>query len=153
MVDTIDLVPIGTWWGQGRKKNWLSPWLLAVYDPDRGTFASICRCMSGFSDAFCKAATWRFLAKGYYTDGPKPCYSNKETPSVWFEAREVWEVKGAELTLSPVHLAGFVDLSGGRGLGRRFPRFVRVREYKAVEEATNVSQVVEMFHKQIRRKQ
>lgn len=50
--DTIDVVPIGAWYGNGRKaqKSFLSPVLLAVYDDEEDTFRSICRCMS-FTDA------------------------------------------------------------------------------------------------------
>jgi DNA ligase 1 len=46
--DTIDVVPIGAWFGTGRKaqKGFLSPILFAVYDDDDGTFKSISRCMS-----------------------------------------------------------------------------------------------------------
>ena len=49
--DTIDVVPIGAWFGSGRKaqKGFLSPVLLAVYDEDDGVYRSISRCMS-FSD-------------------------------------------------------------------------------------------------------
>lgn len=50
--DSLDLVPIGAWHGNGRKTGWFSPFLLAAYDPDTETFQSVCRCMSGFSDAF-----------------------------------------------------------------------------------------------------
>ncbi len=32
--DSLDLVVIGAWHGQGRKVGWYSPFLLAVYDPD-----------------------------------------------------------------------------------------------------------------------
>lgn len=35
--------------------------------------------------------------------GPKPYYVTGESPQVWFEPREVWEIRGADLTLSPVH--------------------------------------------------
>jgi len=31
-----------------------SPYLLACYDPDREEYQSVCRVMSGFSDAFYK---------------------------------------------------------------------------------------------------
>jgi len=50
--DTIDVVPIGAWWGSGRKaqKSFLSPVLLAVYDDEEDVYRSICRCMS-FTDA------------------------------------------------------------------------------------------------------
>jgi ATP-dependent DNA ligase len=49
--DTIDVVPIGAWYGNGRKaqKSFLSPVLLAVYDDQDDVFRSICRCMS-FTD-------------------------------------------------------------------------------------------------------
>jgi len=30
-VETFDLVPIGGWWGNGRKAGWFSPFLMAVY--------------------------------------------------------------------------------------------------------------------------
>ena len=50
--DTIDVVPIGAWWGTGRKaqKSFLSPVLLAVYDDEEDVYRSICRCMN-FTDA------------------------------------------------------------------------------------------------------
>jgi DNA ligase 1 len=49
--DTIDVVPIGAWYGNGRKaqKAFLSPVLLAVYDDEEDVFRSISRCMS-FTD-------------------------------------------------------------------------------------------------------
>lgn len=43
MRDTIDVVPIGAWYGTGRKHGWLSPFLLAVWDPERQEFQSLCR--------------------------------------------------------------------------------------------------------------
>ena len=33
LCDSLDLVPIGAWRGNGRKSEWFSPWLMAVYDP------------------------------------------------------------------------------------------------------------------------
>ena len=36
--DSLDLVPIGAWHGQGRKASWWSPFLLAVYDEEAGGF-------------------------------------------------------------------------------------------------------------------
>ncbi|KAI9311581.1 ATP-dependent DNA ligase [Dichotomocladium elegans] len=53
--DSLDLVPIGAWYGNGRKVGWFSPVLLACYNPENGTFESVCKCMSGFSDAFYKS--------------------------------------------------------------------------------------------------
>lgn len=45
--DSLDLVPIGAWWGQGRKAGWWSPILLACHNPDSGALEAVCKCMSG----------------------------------------------------------------------------------------------------------
>ena len=50
--DSLDLVVIGAWYGQGRKVKWFSPFLLAAWDPDTEEYQSVCRCMSGYTDAF-----------------------------------------------------------------------------------------------------
>ena len=60
--DTLELVVIGAWQGQGRKVKWYSPFLLAAYDPDTETLQTVCRCLSGFSDEFYVAATARLGA-------------------------------------------------------------------------------------------
>ncbi|PPD67503.1 hypothetical protein GOBAR_DD35620 [Gossypium barbadense] len=52
--DSLDLVPIGAWHGNGRKAGWYSPFLMACYNPDTEDFQSVCRVMSGFSDSFYK---------------------------------------------------------------------------------------------------
>jgi DNA ligase 1 len=50
--DTIDVVPIGAWYGNGRKAqmSFLSPVLLAVYDEEEDVYRSVSRCMT-FTDA------------------------------------------------------------------------------------------------------
>ena len=45
--DTLDLVPVAGWHGNGRKAQWWSPVLLALRDPDTGVFVAVCKCMSG----------------------------------------------------------------------------------------------------------
>lgn len=147
--DSLDLVPIGAWWGQGRKKSWFSPFLMAVWDPEREELQSICRCMSGFSDEFYKAATARLKEK--IIPQKKPYYNTNESCAVWFDATEVWEIRGADLQVSPVHCAGMGKLEGkmsGRGIGLRFPRFIKIREDKEVEDATQAEVVADMYFRQ-----
>lgn len=48
--DSLDLVPIAAWWGQGRKAGWWSPFLLAVYDEETGVYTAVTKCLSGFTE-------------------------------------------------------------------------------------------------------
>jgi DNA ligase-1 len=42
--DSLDLVPVGAWWGTGRKAGWWSPILLAARNPDSGALEAVCKC-------------------------------------------------------------------------------------------------------------
>lgn len=42
--DSLDLVPIGAWWGNGRKAGWWSPILLAARNPESGALEAVCKC-------------------------------------------------------------------------------------------------------------
>lgn len=74
----------------------------------------------------------------------------KDQPDVWFEPRFVWEVKAADLTLSPRYKAGSDALSdaNGKGISLRFPRFILERGDKKPEQATESCMVVELYRKQ-----
>ncbi|WWC87781.1 uncharacterized protein L201_002673 [Kwoniella dendrophila CBS 6074] len=153
--DSLDLVPIGAWWGQGRKAGWWSPILLACHNPESGALEAVCKCISGFSDAFYKDLLKRFPPEGL----PEKC--NKTTPlgvydtgglrpDYWFEPCEVWEIRGADITLSPVYPAAATLLGSERGLSIRFPRFMKIREDKSWEQATTSEQFAEMYRNQIK---
>jgi ATP-dependent DNA ligase len=47
VADTLDLVPIGAWYGLGRKAGWWSPILLAACNPDTGALEAVCKCLAG----------------------------------------------------------------------------------------------------------
>ena len=115
--DSLDLVPIGAWFGQGRKAGWYSPFLLAVYDPETETYQSMCRCMSGFTDEFYRTRRENFgKPPSLIESGVKPpVYDTLEQPDVWFNPTEVWEIRGADLTLSPKHRAAAGAKARGEG--------------------------------------
>ncbi|KAK4099112.1 ATP-dependent DNA ligase [Parathielavia hyrcaniae] len=153
--DTLDLIPIAGWHGQGRKSKWWSPILLAVRNDETGCLEAVCKCMSGFTDAFYKAN------KEFYDDGEesgerrnthahKPGFVEYSggVPDVWFEPCEVWEMAFADITVSPTYTAAIGLVKEGRGLSLRFPRFLRKREDKGVEEASTSEFLAGLFRKQ-----
>lgn len=44
--DGLDVVPIGAWYGSGRKAGWFSPFLCAVYDSETEEYQSLCKVRS-----------------------------------------------------------------------------------------------------------
>lgn len=145
MTSTLDLVPIGAWHGNGRKHEWWSPILLAVYNKQTDEYESVCRCMSGFTDEFYKKM------KDFYADkqcSRKPYYVTGESCAVWFEPVQVWCVQGADFTLSPVHKGAVGILDPSRGIGVRFPRFLHVREDKQPEDATDSVELAQHYRNQ-----
>ncbi|GAA5892912.1 hypothetical protein JCM6882_006892 [Rhodosporidiobolus microsporus] len=150
--DSLDLVPIGAWYGQGRKNEWWSPFLLAVYDADTGLFTAVSKCLSGFTDAFYKEYKVKYNEDPENPLTSKECWPEVEAgglrPDIWFQPTEVWEVRGADFTLSPVYPAARAQLGGERGVSIRFPRFIKRREDKSVEHATTAEQLAELYQKQ-----
>lgn len=146
--DTIDLIPVAGWHGQGRKAKWWSPILLAVRNPETGSLEVVTKCISGFTDKFYQANKERY-AEGGDNVIARPSYIEYNGhPDVWFEPQEVWEMAFADITRSPTYLAALGLVDEDRGLSMRFPRFLRVREDKSIDEASTSDFLAELWRKQ-----
>lgn len=150
--DTLDLVPIGGWHGQGRKNAWWSPILLAVRNPETGSFEAVTKCMSGFTDAFYKANKEKYSEDGENVISRPSYVDYVGEPEVWFEPQEVWEIQYADITLSPTYTAAIGLVSEERGLSTRFPRFLKVREDKGIEETTTSDHLADLWRRQEERR-
>lgn len=155
--DTLDLIPIAAWHGQGRKSKWWSPILLAVRNDETGCLEAVCKCMSGFTDAFYKSNREFYDDGGFSgTDEMRNVHKRKPgwveyggpEPDVWFEPCEVWEMAFADITVSPTYTAAIGLVKEDRGLSLRFPRFLRKREDKGVEEASTNGFLAGLWRKQ-----
>lgn len=148
--DTFDVVPIGAWFGKGKRKGVYGAYLLAIYNEEKEQFQSISKIGTGFSEQLLTDLSASLeptiipAAKSYYLTGG----SGAEAPDVWFDTTQVWEVKAADLSISPRHMAAYGMLTPDKGISIRFPRLVRVRDDKDPEQATSADQVMEMYKAQ-----
>ncbi|VVC90260.1 unnamed protein product [Leptidea sinapis] len=139
--DSIDAVVIGGYLGRGRRSGVYGGFLLACYDPDTDSYQSLCKIGTGFSDN--DLATLSEDLNKDLIDAPRNYYSLK--PDAWFSARCVWEVKCADLSLSPAHHAALGLVDAHKGISLRFPRFIRVRDDKSPEQATSARQISQLY--------
>ena len=112
---------VGAFQGRGRRSGRYGAFLLAVYDPPRDRFESFCKVGTGFDDAALEEMPRR-LAK-FETDNRPPEVDTALSPDRWMRPGLVLEVRGAELTVSPIHRAAFGAVRPATGLALRFPRY------------------------------
>lgn len=146
--DSLDVVPIGAYFGKGKRHGAYGAFLLAIYNTEEEEFQTVCKAGTGFSDEDLKAH-YEFF-KSRTLSAPESTYNvdSKMKPDVWLEPAQVWEIKCADLSISPVHTSAFGVKADGKGIGLRFPRFLRIRDDKAPEDATSAEQIVDMFESQ-----
>lgn len=152
LADSLDLVVVGAFAGRGRRKGWYGALLMAAYNEDEDVFETVCKLGTGFDDPLLASMPEKF-AQHKLEQRHARVRSGLEA-DWWFAPAIVAEVRGAELTLSPVHVAGKGAFRPDSGLAVRFPRFTgRWRDDKAPEDATTTGELVEMYKSQRRREE
>lgn len=147
--DSLDLVVIGAYIGRGKRTGSYGGFLLAAYNDDTGEYETTCKIGTGFSDEDLVSLynklkpTEISAAKSFYVYDTG---NSNAIPDVWLEPTTIFEVLTADLSLSPIYKASHLEY--GKGISLRFPRFMRVREDKGVEDATTSSQVSEFYQRQ-----
>jgi DNA ligase-1 len=127
-VDTLDLAVIGGEWGEGRRAHLFGSFLLACQD--RGKLLPVGKVATGFTD--------EMLATIH--EAMKDLVISEKGKEVVFEPRVVFEVGYSEIQSSPNY---------GSGFALRFPRFIRLRDDKGVEEIESLDSLRSRFQRQL----
>ena len=130
--DTLDLVVMGYYYGQGRRHEMGIGAVLAGVSDGHGGFVTISKIGSGFTDDNLRQL--RDWAQKLAVEKMPPTYHVDKTliPDVWFEPQLVGEIAADELTHSSMHTSGY---------GLRFPRIIQWRRDKTGEQATTTAEL------------
>jgi DNA ligase-1 len=148
MVDPVDLVVIGGIYGRGRRAGSYGALLAAAYDKENDLFRSVCKVGTGFTDEDLEIMPKLF--KKFEVEIKDPRVDSLMNADQWFTPEIVIEILGDELTLSPIHTAAFDILRKESGLAVRFPRFQRWRTDKNPNDATTITELINMYKSQLK---
>jgi DNA ligase-1 len=150
MTDTVDLVVVGAFHGRGKRVGTYGALLLATYNPDADTFETVTKCGTGFTDR--DLATLHEMLQKRLVPRKNSRVQSMLEADVWFEPAVVLEILGAEVTLSPIHMAAMNAIRKGSGMAIRFPRFTgKYRTDKSPEDSTTSKEIVEMYNGQLKK--
>ena len=119
---------------------------MGTYNRDQDIFESVTKLGTGFNDEMLAHLT-KILSEQKLDKKPTRVVSKME-PDFWIKPWMVMEVKGAEITLSPIHTCGLGEIRKENGLAIRFPRFLGIREDKGPEDATTSLEMVDLYNLQ-----
>jgi DNA ligase-1 len=150
MDDTVDLVVVGAFAGKGRRAGHYGALLMATYNKEGDIFETVTKLGSGFDDEM--LAAFPLLLDEHKIEKKHVRVNSNMKPDFWFSPTLVMEVKGAEITLSPIHTCGHGRIRKNAGLAIRFPRYTGIlREDKSPEDATSTDEMVDMYNMQLKK--
>jgi DNA ligase-1 len=125
---TLDVVVTAVEWGHGKRKGVLSDYTFAVKDTKAGRLVNVGKAYSGLTDAEIATMTERFMAITLADRG----WARIVKPEV------ALEVAFDSIQHSKRHASGFA---------LRFPRIVRIRDDKPVDEIDTLERVEELYER------
>jgi DNA ligase-1 len=140
IADTLDLVVVGAYAGKGKRGGTYGALLCACYNHEEDMFQTVCKLGTGFTDKQLEEIPEKLEDAEMEEKPARLQVTDDLEPDYWFRPKYVLEVRGSEFTESPIHTCNW-DPEEERGLGLRFPRFVRWRPDKSADQATTTEEI------------
>jgi len=137
--DTVDVVIMGYYLGKGKRSGFgLGAFLVGVKDENKGErqILTLAKVGTGITDAMFGELRERLEKIKISTRNSEYNVPKILEPDVWVEPKIVVEVAADEITQSPTHTTGYA---------LRFPRLVKIRDDKSVEQTTTLDEIVTMI--------
>ena len=139
LADTVDCVVMGYYKGEGKRTSFgIGALLVGV---KKGSdFVTITKIGTGVSDELWKEIK-KVLSLQSTVHKPKEYEEIEKVlePDVWINPSMVVEIAADDITKSPIHGAKFA---------LRFPRLVRIRTDKSIDQITTTKELEDMYHNQ-----
>ena len=133
VMETLDLVVVGAEWGEGKRSEWLSSFILACRSDD-GNLFEIGRTGTGFKEKEEEGLSFKEM-----TERLRPLIVSEDGKTVRVKPSIILEINYEEIQASPTY---------GSGFALRFPRVIRLREDKGIEDCSSLDYVKELQAKQ-----
>ena len=136
LMDQLDLLILGGYYGKGRDGGKVSHFLMGLGDPASNQFVSVCRVSSGYTDSQLACLTIKLASKVINKPDPRIQYG-KERPDVLYNpsTAPVLQVKAAEIIVSDTYATGAT---------LRFPRVETIREDKDSSCCTSLQEFLDI---------
>jgi ATP-dependent DNA ligase I len=133
VMENLDLVILGAEWGEGKRSNWLSSYYVACCDENKNLL-EIGKVATGLKEKQEEGLSFEELTRIL-----KPLIIEQKGRFVRVKPEIVVEVAYEEIQKSPEYSSGFA---------LRFPRIVRLRPDKPLEEISDLKRIKELFDEQ-----
>jgi DNA ligase-1 len=134
-MDTFDLAIIAAEWGTGKRSGWLTSFSVACFDEMHQELVALGKFGTGIKEK-AEAAEGDAITFEELTERLKPFIIATDGREVQVKPTIIVEVKFEEVQSSPSYASGFA---------LRFPRFVRLREDRGLDDMTTLSMVEASF--------
>ncbi len=133
VMETLDLVIVGAEWGEGKRSEWLSSYVVACAD-EEGNLLEVGRVSTGLKEKEEEGLSFKEMTKLLL-----PLITNEKGKEVTVKPHLVIEVDYEEIQKSPTYASGYA---------LRFPRVKGLREDRGAEDISTQSMVEALYRKQ-----